>query len=65
MPQGSIGVKPLAMMVADLCQHFQQGELVHDDNWYSNSTRRNYCCLLGRWIIPQWGEHELSEVCTI
>jgi hypothetical protein len=34
--------RPVAMTVADLCQHFQQRELVHGDNWPSYSTRRNY-----------------------
>jgi hypothetical protein len=53
------------MTVADLCQHFQQRELVHDDNWRSYSTRRNYSFLLGRWIIPRWGDYELSEIRTI
>jgi integrase len=58
-------MKPVAMTVADLCQHFQQRELVHDDNWRSYSTRRNYSFLLDRWIIPRWGDYELSEIRTI
>ena len=56
---------PVAMTVGELCQHFQQRELVQDDNWRSYSTRRNYYFLLNCWIVPRWGEHELSEVRTI
>src|SRR5258708_295095 len=52
----------VAMTVGELCQHFQQRELVQDDNWRSYSTRRNYSFLLKRWIIPRWGKHQLSEV---
>ncbi len=58
-------MKPVAMTVGELCQHFQQRELVQDDNWRSYSTRRNYSFLLKRWIIPRWGKHVLSEVRTI
>ena len=56
---------PVAMTVGELCQHFQQRELVQDDNWRSYSTRRNYYFLLKCWIVPHWGKHELSEVRTI
>jgi integrase len=56
---------PVAMTLGELCQHFQQRELVQDDNWRSYSTRRNYYFLLKRWIVPCWGKHELSEVRTI
>jgi integrase len=58
-------MKFVAMTVAALCQHFQQRELVLDDNWRSYSTRRNYIFLLDRWIIPRWGDYELSEIRTI
>jgi integrase len=58
-------MKPAAMTVGELCQHFQQRELVQDDNWRSYSTRKNYSFLLKRWIIPRWGNYELSEVRTI
>ena len=58
-------MKLIAMTVAALCQHFQQRELVLDDNWRSYSTRRNYTFLLDRWIIPRWGDYELSEIRTI
>ena len=56
---------PVAMTVGELCQHFQQRELVQDDNWRSYSTRRNYYFRLKCWIVPRWGKHELSEVRTI
>jgi hypothetical protein len=49
-------MKLAPMTVGELCQHFQQRELVQDDNWRSYSTRRNYSFLLKRWIIPRWGE---------
>jgi integrase len=58
-------VTPVAMTVGELCQHFQQRELVQDDNWRSYSTRRNYYFLLKCWIVPRWGKHELSEVRAI
>jgi integrase len=58
-------MKRVAMTVADMCQYFQQRELVHDGNWRSYSTRRNYSFLLDRWIIPRWGDYDLSEVRTI
>ncbi len=61
----NLGMKPAAMTVTELCQHFQQRELAQDDNWRSYSTRRNYSFLLKRWIIPRWGDFELSEVRTI
>jgi integrase len=60
-----LGMKFAAMTVAALCQHFQQRELALDDNWCSYSTRRNYIFLLDRWIIPRWGDYELSEIRTI
>jgi integrase len=60
-----LGMKFVAMTVAALCQHFQQRELVLDDNWRSYSTRRNYIFILDRWIIPRWGDYELSEIRTI
>jgi integrase len=58
-------MKPVAMTVAALCQHFKQRELVLDDNWRSYSARRNYTFLLDRWIIPRWGDYELREIRTI
>jgi integrase len=58
-------MKPVAMTVGELCQHFRQRELVQDDNWRSYSTRKNYSFLLKRWIVPRWGNLGLSEVRTI
>jgi integrase len=58
-------MKPVAITVGDLCQHFRQRELVQDDNWRSYSTRKNYSLLLKRWIIPRWGDLGLSEVRTV
>ena len=57
--------RPLTMTVAELCRHFEQRELAQEDTWRSYSTRRNYHFLLKRWIIPRWGNHELSQVRTI
>jgi len=57
--------KPVAMTIAELGQHFQHRELARDDNWRSYSTRRNYEFNLRKWIIPRWGNYELSEVRTI
>jgi len=61
----NLNMKPVAMTVTELCQDFQQRELVQDDNRRSSSTRRNYTFLLRRWIVPRWGDYELSEVRTI
>jgi integrase len=58
-------MKPVAMTVGELCQHFRQRELMQDDNWRSYSTRKNYSFLLKRWIVPRWGNLGLSEVRTI
>jgi len=38
---------------------------VQDDNRRSYSTRKTYSFLLKRWIIPRWGNYELSEVRTV
>jgi integrase len=57
--------KPVGMTIAELGQHFQHRELARDDNWRSYSTRRNYEFNLRKWIIPRWGNYELSEVRTI
>jgi integrase len=58
-------MKPAVMTLDELCQHFQERELVQDDSWRSYSTRKNYSFLLKRWIIPRWGKLALSEVRTI
>jgi integrase len=58
-------MKPLTMTVGELCRHFEQRELANEDTWRSYSTRRNYHFLLKRWIVPRWGNHELSQVRTI
>jgi integrase len=58
-------MKPVVMTLAELCQHFQERELVQDDSWRSYSTRKNYSFLLKRWITPRWGNFGLSEVRTI
>ncbi len=47
-------MKPVVMTLGELCQHFQERELVQDDSWRSYSTRKNYSFLLKRWIIPRW-----------
>ena len=58
-------IKPVAITLRELCQHFQARELMQDDNWRSYSTRKNYTFLLKRWIIPRWGKYRLCEVRTV
>ena len=58
-------MKRVVMTLGELCQHFQERELVQDDSWRSYSTRTNYSLLLKRWIIPRWGKFRLCEVRTI
>jgi len=62
---GDLPVKPAAMTIAELGEHFQYRELAQDDSWRSYSTRRNYEFNLEKWIIPRWGNYELGEVRTI
>lgn len=56
---------PLAMTVAEVCDHFDQRELTKDNNWRSYSTKKTYKAYLKRWIIPHWGALDLSKVRTI
>jgi integrase len=56
---------PLAMTVAEVCDHVDQRELTKDNNWRSYSTKKTYKAYLKRWIIPHWGALDLSKVRTI
>lgn len=51
--------------VAQLCSHFEQPELARSNTWQSYSTKMRYAVNLRRWILPNWGKHELRNVRTI
>jgi len=53
------------MTVAQLCNHFEQRELGTTNLWRSYATKKCYAVYLRRWIVPQWGDYELSNVKTI
>jgi integrase len=54
-----------SITVAQLCDHFEQRELTKSNPWRSYSTKKTYQAYLNRWILPQWGRHELAEVRTV
>lgn len=54
-----------SIAVAQLCDHFEQRELVKDNTWRSYSTKKTYRAYMNRWILPQWRQYELAEVRTI
>ena len=54
-----------SMTVAQLCNHFEQRELGRTNTWRSYATKNSYAVYLRRWIVPQWGDHELRNVKTI
>jgi integrase len=55
----------LPLTVTEVCNHFEQRELMNDNIWRSYSTKKTYKAYLNRWIIPHWGTIRLSEVRTI
>jgi integrase len=57
--------EPPTITVAQLCSHFDQRELCLGNTWRSYSTKHIYKVYLRRWIVPQWGEHLLSDIRTI
>jgi integrase len=54
-----------SITVAQLCDHFEQRELVKDNAWRSYSTKKTYKAYLTRWVLPHWRTYELAEVRTI
>ena len=54
-----------SITVAQLCDHFEQRELAKENTWRSYATKKTYHAYLKRWILPQWGRHELAEVRTV
>ena len=53
------------LTVAQLCDHFEQRELVKENTWRSHATKKIYKAYLSRWIRPHWQEYKLAEVRTI
>ena len=51
--------------VAQLCDHFEQRELVKENTWRSHATKKIYQAYLTRWIRPHWQKFELADVRTI
>lgn len=58
-----LAFKPLT--VAQLCAHFEQHELARENSWRTFSTKKIYKAYLRRWVIPQWGDTELSGIKAI
>lgn len=54
-----------SISVAQLCDHFEQHELAKENTWRTYATKKTYHAYLKRWILPQWGRHELAEVRTV
>ena len=52
--------KPIT--IAQLCAHFEQHELARENSWRTFSTQKMYKAYLRRWVIPQWGDTELSAI---
>ncbi len=55
-------VKRSLMTVAQLCDHFEQRELTGDNIWRSYATKKIYKAYLRRWIVPHWGQCQLSDI---
>ena len=55
----------ITMTVAHLCSHFEQRELARSYTWRNDPTKMCYAVYLRRWILPNWGKHELRDVRTI
>ncbi len=54
-----------AMTIAQLCDHFEQRELVRENTWRSHATKKIHEAYLARWIRPQWQKCQLADVRTI
>jgi integrase len=50
--------------MADLVTHYKQKEM-SEDGTKSFATRKAYGFYLDGWIVPQWGEHSLSDIHTV
>ena len=48
--------------VAQLCDHFEQRELVKENTWRSHATKKIYKAYLSRWVRPHWQGYQLGEV---
>jgi hypothetical protein len=53
------------MTIGQLCDHFEQRELVRENTWRSHATKKIYKAYLARWIRPHWQECQLADVRTI
>jgi integrase len=59
------GLKVKPLTIAQLCAHFEQHELARENSWRTFSTKKIYKAYLRRWVIPQWGGTELSDIKAI
>jgi integrase len=50
--------------VGELVTHYKEKELP-DENSKAFSTRAGYQSYLKNWIVPEWGNHSLSDVRTV
>jgi integrase len=51
-------------MIGELVTHYRQKEM-SEDGGKSFATRTAYEFYLKGWIVPQWGEHSLSDIHTV
>ena len=58
-----LAFRPLT--ITQLCAHFEHHELAGENSWRTFSTKRIYQAYLRRWVIPQWGDTELSAIKAI
>ena len=62
-PVPGLTFKPLT--ITQLCAHFERHELARENTWRTFSTKKIYKAYLRRWVIPQWGDTELSGIKAI
>lgn len=58
-------IRTHSITVGQLCDHFEQRELVPDNTWRSHATKKTYQAYLRRWVRPHWRHYELAQVRTI
>ena len=58
-----LAFRPLT--ITQLCAHFEHHQLAGENSWRTFSTKKIYQAYLRRWVIPQWGDTELSAIKAI
>ncbi|HEU5352227.1 MAG TPA: tyrosine-type recombinase/integrase [Terracidiphilus sp.] len=55
-------LQPHLLTLAQLADHYRCRELSTDNLWKTYSTKAAYEIYLKRWIVPKWGEYQLSMI---